>query len=163
LIGTDGQTQSRLVFGGEQKLAGMTLPRTITRFRVEDGQEHVLTLTAAEWLDPPADLFAMPDEIKRFLRTPEQLAEDTADLNKRFGHALARYQAKDTTTMIADDVIELVVRDGDLLLQPPGAAFRVRAEDEVDGVLPLAGMPFKIVLRVGEDGKQTVLEIHLPT
>src|SRR5690606_20897326 len=86
LIGTDGQTQSRLVFGGEQKLAGMTLPRTITRFRVEDGQEHVLTITAAEWLDPPADLFAMPDEIKRLLRTPEQLAEDTADLNKRFGH-----------------------------------------------------------------------------
>jgi outer membrane protein assembly factor BamB len=69
LRGTEGATQSTLVFAGMQKLGEMTLPKSITRFRLEDGQEHVMQIASAQWWALPADFVALPAEVQRILRT----------------------------------------------------------------------------------------------
>ncbi|MCP5042051.1 MAG: hypothetical protein GY944_13560, partial [bacterium] len=119
LVGTEGDGISTLVFHGSQRLGGLTLPKSITRFRADDGQEHVMVLTAAKWIKPPADLFALPPAIKRIMRTPAELLRDAAALQKRFAKALGRYQAKDKSTPLRDDVVTLRVRDGELWFATP--------------------------------------------
>ena len=114
LVGSEGTGLSTLVFHGSQRLGGLTLPDRVTRFRVEDGQEHVIKLTAAGWLESPADLFELPAPIRRILRTPADLERDGAALRKRFARALGRYRAKDKSSPLRDDIVELRVREGDL-------------------------------------------------
>lgn len=40
---------------GSQQLGGLDLPERITRYRVEDGQEHVFELETAQWVQLAAD------------------------------------------------------------------------------------------------------------
>lgn len=162
LVGSDGQGLSTILLHGSQRLNGMTLQRSITRFRAEDGQEHVMQITSAAWIDVPAKLFEMPVAVTRLLRTPAQLAADEAKLRKRFAGAFARYQAKDKGTPIRDDIFTLRVRDGDLWLGTQEAPFRIAVERESEGTMPLDGPPIRTAIVRGDDGKATAIKIIMP-
>jgi len=161
LVGSEGDGCSTLVFRGAQELAGGILPESVTRFRAEDGQEHNLVLTAAEWIEPPATLLELPAPVRRLLRTPAEIARDTAALRERFGFALARYKPGVDDTPLEDDTLELQVRDGELWLVTPEPRFRVDTDREADGVFPIVGPPIRISLETDAEGQATTLIVLL--
>ena len=139
----------------------MTLPESVTRYRAEDGQEHTLVISAAQWIDTPTDLFLPPPAIERLLRSPAEIERDNEELRKRFAGALARYQPRDQDTPLEDDIIDLQVHDGELWFVTPGPEFRIDVAGEKDGVFPIDGPPFRISLELGPSGEASVLHIHM--
>ncbi|MFT5288218.1 MAG: outer membrane protein assembly factor BamB [Planctomycetota bacterium] len=162
LVGSEGDGLSTLVFHGSQSLDGLTLPTSMTRYRAEDGQEHTLVFTAASWIETPTDLFELPAGIQRLLRSPEEIERDNTALRQRFAGALAAYKPQDKDTPLEDDIIELQVHDGELWFVTPEPEFRIDVGGEEDGVFPIDGPPLRISLEIGQDGKATVLRIHMP-
>ena len=162
LRGSAGSESSALLFGGSQQLLGATLPRSMTRYRLEDGQEHVMVFDQAEWVEVSSELFALPEAILRLLRSPAEIASANIALRKRFAKALGRYQATNKASPIGDDIIELEVRDGELWFANPGPAIRICTEAEVDGVLALDGPPFKFTIETNGAGLATALLVEMP-
>jgi hypothetical protein len=162
LVGREGLRQSTIVLHGSQQLGGLTLPARITRYRAEDGQEHIMTLQAAEWITPSTEQFAMPAPIRRLTRTPAEFARDTAALTKRFAGALARYQGKATDEPLGDDVVKLRVHDGELWFSLPGTEFRVAVETEKDGAFRIDGPPIRISIVLDQAGRSTAIKLIEP-
>tara|TARA_R110002072_G_scaffold109160_1_gene236355 strand:- start:144624 stop:146843 length:2220 start_codon:yes stop_codon:yes gene_type:complete len=162
LVGREGPKQSTLVLHGSQQLGGLTLPARITRYRAEDGQEHILTLQAAEWITTPAKLFQQPPPILRLLRSPADLARDTAALKQRFAGALARYKPKETDTPLEDDIVTLRVHHGELWFATPEPEFRIAVEAEKDGVFGVDGPPIRFSFVNDKTGRTTALKMMMP-
>ncbi|MHC5062972.1 MAG: outer membrane protein assembly factor BamB family protein [Planctomycetota bacterium] len=162
LVGSEGPGLSTLVFHDWQPMADLVLPARVTRYRAEDGQEHQILIADAEWLEPPTGLFELPPAIQRLMRSPVELAEASVRLHKRFAGALARYQAKDKSTPMRDDIIELAVRDGELWFVMPGDSFRVAVEEGVDGLFPINGLPLSFSIETDANDQATALKLTLP-
>ncbi|MFT7486967.1 MAG: outer membrane protein assembly factor BamB, partial [Candidatus Paceibacteria bacterium] len=162
LVGTEGEGLSTLVFQGSQVLNGLTLPKSITRFRAEDGQEHTLVISAAQWIETPTDRFLPPPAIERLLRSPAEIERANEELRKRFAGALARYAPREQDTPLEDDIIELQVHDGELWFVTAEPEFRIDVNGEQDGVFPIDGPPFRISLELGPNGQANVLRIQMP-
>ncbi|MFT4514679.1 MAG: hypothetical protein ACI91B_003391 [Planctomycetota bacterium] len=159
LAGREGPKQSTIVLHGSQQLSGLTLPERITRYRADNGQEHVMTLQAAEWITTPTELFEPPPSILRLKRTPAELARATATLQKRFAGALARYQANDKDSPVGDDIITLSVHDGELWVSTPGPEFRIPADADKDGVYAADGPPIRFSMVLDKTGRTTALKM----
>lgn len=159
LMGRQGKDESTVVFHGTQRLNGLTLPQRTTRYRAEDGQEHVMVIEQAEWIDAPAELFDQPVSVLRLRRTPAERARDNAALKKRFDEALARYQAKDTDTPLGEDIVTLRVHDGDIWFADPYDEYRLAIELEKDGVINVEGPPIQIALIKNDKGQTTALKM----
>jgi len=159
LIGRQGKDESTVVLHGTQRLNGLTLPQSITRYRAEDGQEHIMAIEQAEWINTPAKLFEQPIAILRLRRTPAERARDDAALKKRFGEALAKYQAKDTGTPLGDDIVTLRIHDGDIWFALPDDEFRMAIEREKDGAIRVEGPPIEIALVKDDKGRTTALKM----
>lgn len=159
LAGREGPKQSTIVLHGSQQLSGLTLPERITRYRADNGQEHVMTLQAAEWITTPTELFKPPPSILRLKRTPAELAQATATLQKRFAGALARYQANDTDSPVGDEIIILSVHDGELWVSTPGPEFRIPAEADKDGVYAADGPPIRFSMVLDKTGRTKALKM----
>ncbi|MFT5154522.1 MAG: hypothetical protein ACI841_004530, partial [Planctomycetota bacterium] len=161
LIGSEGDGLSTLVFHEWRSLGGMTLPKSVTRYRAEDGQEHEFVITSAQWIETPAELFELPVTVQRLLRSPAEIEQENAKLRERFAGALARYEPQEKDTPLEDDIIELQVHDGELWFVTPEPEFRIDVAEEKDGVFPIDGPPLRVSLENDEDGQTTVLWIHM--
>ncbi len=161
LRGTEGTRRSTLVYHGSQRLQGLTLPERITRYRAEDGQEHVLAIESAEWIDV-GDTFAKPGAILRLLRTPEEIARATKALTERFRASLATYRPLITETPLGDRKVQLVVRDGELWLELPGEPYRACSEAEKDGKIRIDGLPIELVIVATEKADEPTIAIIGP-
>ncbi len=163
LVGSEGTGLSTLILQGSQDIEGLTLPERITRFRAEDGQEHVMTIMAAEWITPAEDLFTMPIGVQRLTRTPAEIARDEAELKTRFASALgARYQAEKTDTPLRDAIVELRVHDGEAWFVMPDNELRLAVERAKDGAYPIEGIPVTLTIELGENGVANALVLQDP-
>ncbi len=162
LVGSEGTGLSTLVFHDWQPMAGLVLPARVTRYRAEDGQEHQIQITDTEWIEAPTELFELPPSIQRLMRSPAELAQASEALRIRFAGALARFQAKDKSTPLRDDIIEMSVRDGELWFALPGEDYRVAVEEEVDGVYPIVGLPLSFSIETDEEDQASVLKLQMP-
>lgn len=159
LVGREGENESTLAFHGTQERAGVRLPVRITRYRAEDGQEHVMTITSAEWITPPEDVFKRPVAILRLSRTKAEIARDSRALRQKFQAAFGTYQDKSKKTPLGNAAIRIVEHGGDLWFATPDAEFRLTTESEKDGVLAVEGPPIRITFVTGDDGRVSALKI----
>lgn len=155
LVGREGDGMSTLAFEGELRIGELLLPATITRYRADDGQEHVLRLDEGEWVEPDAALFDPPRAIRRLFRTDEELRADEAALRERFGPALGAYRNEEVR-ILSGFTIE--VSDGELRLRDPdGNDFVIDTEDDRDGYLQILGLPPRLKLAAEDDGTRVAL------
>ncbi|MEM9378771.1 MAG: PQQ-binding-like beta-propeller repeat protein [Planctomycetota bacterium] len=155
LVGREGSGMSTLAFEGDLQVGDALLPATFTRYRADDGQEHVLRFEEGAWVEPDASLFDPPRAIRRLLRTKAERLEDEADMRERFGPSLGAYR-NDEVRLLPGFSIE--VSDGELRLRDlDGNDFVIDAEDDEGGFLQILGLPPRIRLTAEEDGTRVAL------
>ncbi|MFN3242675.1 MAG: PQQ-binding-like beta-propeller repeat protein [Planctomycetota bacterium] len=155
LRGTEGARRSTLVYHGSQRLSGLTLPQSITRYRAEDGQEHVMALQGAEWVEV-GDAFAQPSAIRRLMRTPAEIARDTEALKKEFASILGRYKPTMKNTPLGEREVAMSVSDGELWFGPDGDRNRVCVDEKKDGAYPISGIPVDLEIITPASGPKTI-------
>jgi outer membrane protein assembly factor BamB len=157
LVGTEGTGRSTLVYGARRVFEGVALPTTITRYRAEDGQEHVLRVEAATWVEPSTELVALPASVRRLMRTPEELAAAEAELRERFASWLGTYHDDawdmDVEVRIADGSLQMVPGDG-------RESLSIDVDSGKDGVYRVFGPPFRVSFGDVKNGRATTATLY---
>jgi hypothetical protein len=159
LIGWEGSGLSSFQFCAPTAFGDLALPPSITRFRLEDGLEHVLEIERVTWIEAPENLFERPASVARLLRTPEQIRVATERLRTRFAGVLGSWEGGDGS-MIGRVTVSIV--DGNLQMTTFRGTNLVDVPATDNGLFRLEAAPVSFRIEFDEAGRPAALMTRYP-
>jgi outer membrane protein assembly factor BamB len=150
LLGHDGEGESMVVYHEWRAFDGIEIPTKTTIVAPDTGAEQVWVIDSAAWDTVGAEAWARSAEVKRLLRTPEQIEAENAAAREKYARYLGAYSGE---LWSGRTVIRVVVADGGLMLESEGwppTAMR-EAETEHRFVHRSVGT-FSIEFRIDSEG-----------
>ena len=128
LAGRDALGESRYAFDDYRDFDGVLLPTRVTVYAADTGEEEVHRIEKATWDAVPDETFAMPEVVLPLLRTPEEIAAATAELEERYAAYIGTYDVPEQ-----EFVYRFFVAEGELKLEIPAVGPFPMAEPDEQG------------------------------
>jgi outer membrane protein assembly factor BamB len=158
LVGHAGAKESTVVYAQWRDFGGVKLPARTTLTAHDTGNEEIQVIERAVWdaVDPNA--VALPETVRRLLRTEAEIAAQNRVAAKRYSKLLGGYSTKGGSPLR----VRVTVTDGGLCLEskvvpkiwfrPPDAKGVLRERD---------GKPYTVVFATDPDGAGTGLVLTI--
>ena len=159
-VGREGSTESMVVYADYREFDGIKIPTRVTVLVAETGDEERIWVDSATWNSVDPKVFERPKGVLRMLRTPEEIETANEAAREKHGHLVGVYLANFPPFENVD--AQVLIDDGGIALQLPGAPPFALEEPDDDGRWPFVGRPAMSLRFVSdEDGAVTGLVLRI--